>query len=163
MFAVRRAAALNPATAMTPPPPPDYSKALGAEVTNWRLFDQQTRMILRQIIRWPGRAAFTTLGVAIAGALLIGTLFFLDAMAGEIGQRACEFNEGALTSLLVLETCNELRHRLRARCEDEFTEIVGEEVIANITRDTELIDEEFTPFFSSQMGENAPGMDLGGI
>jgi putative ABC transport system permease protein len=81
MFAVRRAATLNPATAMTPPPPPDYSKALGAQVTRWRWFDQQTRMILRQIVRWPGRAAFTTLGVAVAGALLIGTLFFLDAMA----------------------------------------------------------------------------------
>jgi putative ABC transport system permease protein len=80
LIAVRRAATLNPATAMTPPPPPDYSKALGARVTTWRLFDQQTRMILRQIIRWPGRAAFTTVGVAVSGALLIGTLFFLDAM-----------------------------------------------------------------------------------
>jgi putative ABC transport system permease protein len=81
IFAVRRAATLNPATAMTPPPPPDYSRALGAKVTRWRLFDQQTRMILRQIVRWPGRAVFTTLGIAVSGALLIGTMFFLDAMA----------------------------------------------------------------------------------
>jgi putative ABC transport system permease protein len=80
LLAARRAASLNPATAMTPPPPPDYSKALGTRITNWRAFDQQSRMILRQIIRWPGRAAFTTGGVAISGALLIGTLFFIDAM-----------------------------------------------------------------------------------
>lgn len=79
-FAVRRAAQLDPATAMTPPPPPDYSKALGSHITNWRVFDQQSRMILRQIVRWPARAAFTTVGVAVSGALLIGTMFFLDAM-----------------------------------------------------------------------------------
>jgi putative ABC transport system permease protein len=79
-FAVRRAAQLDPATAMTPPPPPDYSKALGARITSWRVFDQQSRMILRQVVRWPARAAFTTVGVAVSGALLIGTMFFLDAM-----------------------------------------------------------------------------------
>ncbi|HMB72340.1 MAG TPA: ABC transporter permease, partial [Gammaproteobacteria bacterium] len=79
-LAVRRAAQLDPATAMTPPPPPDYSKALGSHITNWHVFDQQSRMILRQIVRWPGRAAFTSVGVAVSGALLIGTLFFLDAM-----------------------------------------------------------------------------------
>jgi putative ABC transport system permease protein len=80
LFAVRRAARLNPATAMTPPPPPDYSKAAGARVTTLAFLDQQTRMILRQIVRWPSRAAFTSAGVAVSGGLLIGTLFFIDAM-----------------------------------------------------------------------------------
>src|SRR5690606_34570006 len=42
--------------------------------------DQQTRIILRQIVRFPLRAAFTSVGVAVSGALLIGTLFFLDAI-----------------------------------------------------------------------------------
>jgi putative ABC transport system permease protein len=79
-FAVRRAARLEPATAMTPPPPPDYSRALGSSVTRLTFLDHQTRMILRQIVRFPLRAAFTTLGVAVSGALLIGTLFFIDAM-----------------------------------------------------------------------------------
>jgi putative ABC transport system permease protein len=80
MLAVRRAARLEPATAMTPPPPPDYSKAVGSRVTNLKLVDQQTRMILRQIVRFPSRAAFTLAGVAVSGSLLIGTLFFVDAM-----------------------------------------------------------------------------------
>jgi putative ABC transport system permease protein len=79
-LAVRRAARLEPATAMTPPPPPDYSRALGARVTGLPLLDQQTRMILRQMVRFPSRAAFTTVGVAVSGALLVGTLFFIDAM-----------------------------------------------------------------------------------
>ena len=79
-LAVRRAARLEPATAMTPPPPPDYSRALGARVTGLALLDQQSRMILRQIVRFPSRAAFTTVGVAVSGALLVGTLFFIDSM-----------------------------------------------------------------------------------
>ncbi|TRO96183.1 FtsX-like permease family protein [Glycocaulis profundi] len=79
-FAVRRAAALNPAEAMTPPPPPDYSKAAGASLTRLSALDQQTRMILRQIIRWPWRAGLTVAGVAASGALLVGTLFFTDAI-----------------------------------------------------------------------------------
>jgi putative ABC transport system permease protein len=79
-LAVRRAAALNPAAAMTPPPPADYSKAIGTRITSLRVLDQQTRMILRQIVRWPSRAAFSGVGVAVSGALLIGTMFFIDAM-----------------------------------------------------------------------------------
>ena len=79
-LAVRRAARLEPATAMTPPPPPDYSRALGAGITRLGFLDHQTRMILRQIVRFPWRAGFTTTGVAVSGALMIGTLFFIDAM-----------------------------------------------------------------------------------
>lgn len=79
-LAVRRAAQLEPATAMTPPPPPDYSRALGAGITRLGFLDNQTRMILRQIVRFPWRAGFTTVGVAVSGALMIGTLFFIDAM-----------------------------------------------------------------------------------
>ncbi len=77
--AVRRAARLEPATAMTPPSPPDYSRAAGATITGLTLLDQQTRMVLRQVVRFPGRAAFTVAGIAVSGALLVGTLFFLDA------------------------------------------------------------------------------------
>lgn len=79
-MAVRRAAALHPAEAMTPTPPPDYSKAAGAGVTRLRLFDQQSRMILRQIIRWPWRAAFTVAGIAASGGLLVATLSIVDGI-----------------------------------------------------------------------------------
>ncbi len=80
LLAVMNAVRLHPAEAMRSPPPPDYSRALGQTVTGWSALDQQTRMILRQIVRWPMRAAFTMAGVAVSGALLIATLFFIDAM-----------------------------------------------------------------------------------
>ncbi|WP_091740713.1 ABC transporter permease [Phenylobacterium immobile] len=79
-LAVRRAAALNPAEAMTPSAPPDYSKAVGSWITRLRFLDQQSRMILRQIIRWPGRAALTVAGIVASGALLIGTLSMMDGV-----------------------------------------------------------------------------------
>ncbi|MDP2228146.1 MAG: FtsX-like permease family protein, partial [Moraxellaceae bacterium] len=79
-LAVRRAAMLNPAEAMTPTPPPDYSRAAGARLARLPWLDQQTRMILRQILRWPGRAALTVTGVAASGALLISAMSSLDAM-----------------------------------------------------------------------------------
>ena len=80
LLAARRAARLSPAEAMRPPPPPDYSRAFGAALARWKRFDQQTRMILRHILRWPGRSAFTLGGVAVSGALLVSTMYFVDAM-----------------------------------------------------------------------------------
>jgi putative ABC transport system permease protein len=79
-LSVHRAAKLEPATAMTPPQPPDYSRALGTRVTRLKFLDHQTRMILRHIVRFPSRAAFTAAGVAVSGSLMIGTLFFIDSM-----------------------------------------------------------------------------------
>jgi putative ABC transport system permease protein len=79
-LAAWRAARLDPAVAMRAPPPPDYSKSIGAGLTRWKVIDRQTRMVFRQILRWPGRSAFTLLGVAISGGLLIGTMFFLDSV-----------------------------------------------------------------------------------
>lgn len=80
IVAVQRAARLAPAVAMRPPPPPDYSRASGSILTRLPFLDHQTRMVLRQIFRWPVRAALTVSGIAASGALLVMTLYFLDAM-----------------------------------------------------------------------------------
>ena len=80
IFALRRVARLKPAEAMTPTPPADYSKAAGSAITRLRQIDQQTRMILRQIIRWPGRAAVTAGGIAASMALLVSVFSMMDGM-----------------------------------------------------------------------------------
>lgn len=85
ILAAWSAARLDPAIAMRPPPPPDYSQALGAGLTRWKRIDHQTRMILRQILRWPQRSAITIGGIAVSAGLLISTLFFLDSMEVMIG------------------------------------------------------------------------------
>lgn len=86
VFAVSRAARLQPAVAMRAPPPPDYSRSAGAAMTRLGALDQQTRMILRQIFRWPLRAGLTVLGIAAAATTLITSLYFTDAMEVMIEQ-----------------------------------------------------------------------------
>lgn len=71
---------LNPAIAMVPPPPPDYSRSAQWIESLSRWIDQPTRMILRHIYRWPRRSALTSLGIAMSMGLLIGSSFSMDAM-----------------------------------------------------------------------------------
>lgn len=77
---VSRAARLAPAAAINPEPPPVFGKGPFARLDASGLFDGPTRMILRHVLRWPGRAAATVIGVAAATGLLIATFFSRDAM-----------------------------------------------------------------------------------
>ncbi len=78
--AVRQAVALPPAEAMAPAPPTFYRKTLLEHLILLVHFGEPTRMILRHIIRWPLRSSLTVLGVSLGMALLVGTLFFIDAI-----------------------------------------------------------------------------------
>jgi len=76
--AVRRAALLSPAEAMVPPPPTTYHRS---RFEGWFThLSQPPRMIVRHLVRWPGRTFLTILGNAAAVAVLIGSMFFMDAM-----------------------------------------------------------------------------------
>lgn len=78
--AVRRAVRLPPAEAMLPAPPARYRKNpleyLGME----RLITEPTRIILRHLWRRPVRALLTTTGLAFSVAILVSSLFWLDAI-----------------------------------------------------------------------------------
>ena len=78
--AVRTAVKLPPAEAMQPPAPPMYRR--GGLMTTWlgRRLDQSTRIILRQIVRWPVRSFLTTMGIAMAVGVLVTALQWLDAI-----------------------------------------------------------------------------------
>ncbi|MEQ9124117.1 MAG: FtsX-like permease family protein [Alphaproteobacteria bacterium] len=69
LWAVRGAVALPPAEAMRPPAPENFRSA---RLPRWlaRRLDNQTRMILRQILRAPVRSSLTVGGVALAIAVL---------------------------------------------------------------------------------------------
>lgn len=77
--AVRRAARLPPAEAMRPAPPAAYRATLVERLGLQRLFDQPTRMILRQLERQPVKALLTMIGIASSLAILIMGLFFQDS------------------------------------------------------------------------------------
>jgi len=78
--AVRRAVALAPAEAMQPPAPPVFSRSALGDALFSRLLDQPTRMMVRQILRWPLRSFFTTAGIAMAVSVLISALQWLDSI-----------------------------------------------------------------------------------
>lgn len=80
LYAVRRAAKLAPAVAMTPPPPTSYRVNIIEKLGLTAGAGQPARMIVRHIIRWPIRSALTILGISFSGALLVMTLFFLDSL-----------------------------------------------------------------------------------
>jgi putative ABC transport system permease protein len=77
-LAVRRAAALSPAVAMQPPRPADFRP--GPLDPMARRLDQPSRMILRNLERYPARAAMTALGLAASLTLLVGTQFMFHAL-----------------------------------------------------------------------------------
>ena len=78
--AVRHAAKLPPIVAMNPPAPPSFSRESGVLASLIRHADEPTRIILRQIGRWPVRAATTGLGFAFAIAMMVLSLQFVDAI-----------------------------------------------------------------------------------
>ncbi len=71
---------LPPAEAMSPPAPPSFSRGgLDRAIGALRL-RQTSMMILRSILRWPGRAAITLFGVAASVAVLVMSYFMFDAV-----------------------------------------------------------------------------------
>lgn len=75
--AVRRAVAMPPAEAMLPPAPTSYARGL---LSDGALLDQPTRMLLRHAGRWPLRSAMTGAGVAMAVAVLVIAMQWMDSI-----------------------------------------------------------------------------------
>jgi putative ABC transport system permease protein len=78
--AVWRAVQLPPAEAMRPPAPTSYRKGLFDRLRVAKLVGAPGRMVIRHLTRWPVRSALTTLGIAMAVALLVSALHWLDAI-----------------------------------------------------------------------------------
>ena len=71
---------LPPAVAMQPPSPPRFRRLLPPAWGVDRFFPQPVVMMLRNLARHPIRAGFTTLGMALATAILVVSLFTNDTM-----------------------------------------------------------------------------------
>ena len=80
LSAVRRAVKLSPAEAMRPPAPPRFSKTFSSRGKLSGVLDQPTRMIFRQVFRWPLRSGLTVLGIGMSVAVLIMALQWLDSI-----------------------------------------------------------------------------------
>ncbi len=76
---VQFAIKLNPAVAMSPPPPPVYRAGIVERLGKSAGFSAIGHMIVRHIARWPMRSAITVFGVALSGGLLFATTQFIDS------------------------------------------------------------------------------------
>jgi putative ABC transport system permease protein len=77
---VRRVVALAPAEAMRPPAPPVYHRTWIERIGPFQRLSPQGSMVLRNIVRRPGRALLTILGLALAAPILVLALFWQDAI-----------------------------------------------------------------------------------
>ncbi|MBD9572993.1 ABC transporter permease [Ensifer adhaerens] len=75
-----RAVRLPPAEAMKPPSPPVYRRLFTTRSAYAGTLDEPTRMIMRRITRWPGRALLTSFGLALSTAVMIMALQWVDAI-----------------------------------------------------------------------------------
>jgi putative ABC transport system permease protein len=86
LLAVRRAARLSPAVAMQPPAPTVFRKGLAERQAVWGLLDQPTRMIVRNLERFPARAALTLAGLGVSLSLLVGSQFMFGSLDAIVDQ-----------------------------------------------------------------------------
>lgn len=78
--AVRAAVALPPAEAMRPPAPPLFRRTALGRIDFFRRLDQPSRILLRQIGRWPARSAVTSFGIGMAVAVLVSSMMWMDSI-----------------------------------------------------------------------------------
>ena len=78
--ALRAVAVLPPAVAMQPPAPPRFRRILPARYALNKLLSQPTMIMLRNLSHHPLRAVFTMLGMALAPAIIIVSLFLQDTV-----------------------------------------------------------------------------------
>jgi putative ABC transport system permease protein len=80
LTAVRRAARLAPAESMRPPSPPPFRRTRLSTMRISIWLDQPTRIILRQIARWPLRSLLTSTGIGMAVAVMVLSVQWIDAV-----------------------------------------------------------------------------------
>lgn len=78
--AVYNALSLPPAVAMAPATPTRYTSFGIDWIARLNLWSHLTMMALRHILRWPVRSAFTVLGIALSGSVLVVAFFMLDSI-----------------------------------------------------------------------------------
>lgn len=73
--AVREVAWLSPAVAMAPPAPQRYRKVFGGTLDLSRAVRQSSVIVMRHLTHWPARTLSGILGMALAVAILVGSLW----------------------------------------------------------------------------------------
>jgi putative ABC transport system permease protein len=110
--AVRRAVRLAPAEAIRPPAPAVYRRErFAGGIMGW--VDQPTRIIFRQIARWPLRAGLTALGIGLSVGVLIMAMQWLDSIEHIVRVHYYEAQRQDMTVGLVEDRAATALHEFR--------------------------------------------------
>jgi putative ABC transport system permease protein len=112
--AVRRAMRLPAAEAMRPEPPAAYHPTAIERMGVQEWFTQSARMVLRELERKPGRAVLSTLGIAMAIAILILGSFSKDLVDYIVEFQFHESQRQDVTVTMIEPTSRRALHELRA-------------------------------------------------
>ncbi|QTR46512.1 FtsX-like permease family protein [Thiothrix litoralis] len=91
VFVLRKVFALTPATAMRPPAPADYSRSVGIGKTLKAVLDQPSRIVVRGLIRQPGRALAAVVGISAGMALSVAMISLMSGF-----DRVLDMNFGVI-------------------------------------------------------------------
>lgn len=157
--AVRRAAALSPAVAMQPLRPAAYREGVLDRFVRGGAVDQATRIIVRNLERFPVRSLFATLGMASSLTLLVGTQFLFDSIDRIVDQayyqtqrwsESISFAEARsvaaireverLPGVFAAEPVRAVAARVKASGREEMIRIVGVEPDAAFQRPLDGLD-----------------------
>lgn len=164
LAAVRRAAALSPAVAMQPLRPATYRAGPLDRLIRGPAVDQATRVIVRNLERFPVRGLLATLGLAASLSLLVGTQFLFDSLDKVVDQayyrtqrwsESISFAEARsivalgevsrLPGVFATEPVRIVAARLKANGREELTRVVGLEPDGEFDRPLDVSDRR-TPF-----------------
>lgn len=79
LFVLKSVFRLTPAVAMRPPAPTDFSRLADFSKAMKAILDQPSRMVLRRLIRQPGRAAGAIIGISAGMALSVAMVSVMSA------------------------------------------------------------------------------------
>ncbi|MDH3977313.1 MAG: FtsX-like permease family protein [Gammaproteobacteria bacterium] len=77
---VKRVVDLPPGEAMRPPAPTNFKQNPITRSRFFRMLDQPTRILLRQMSRWPFRSIVTSAGIGMAIGILVISIQWIDAI-----------------------------------------------------------------------------------
>ena len=159
---------LAPAVAMQPPAPPQFRHLLPLGFRINRVLSQPAIMMLRGIAHHPFRAGFTVLGMALATAILIVSLFTRDTMEQLIDvtyfladrqdatvsftekrPRVVAYQVARLPGVITAEPNREIPVRIRHRNVERRIMISGRPADADLSR---IIDEDLRPVVLPESG-----------
>lgn len=86
VLVLRKVFALTPAVAMRPPTPADYSRSVGFGNILKKVLDQPSRMVVRRLVRQPGRSATAVMGIAAGMALSVAMLGVMSGFDQAVDQ-----------------------------------------------------------------------------